>query len=440
MATAHRVIGAATAEPSRAGELEAAAARFVPPRLLELLGVSDLQELRRGAATERTMTILFSDICSFTTLCESMRPSETFGFINSFLEVMEPVVTAHGGFVDKYIGDAVMALFPDRSDDAVEAGAAMLSALARFNESRGRADRPRIGIGVGLNTGVVMLGVVGGPGRLEGTVVSDAVNLASRLEGLTRRYGVPLLAGERTITSLAEPDRFPARYLDRIRVKGKRQPQSVYELLGADEPGEREAKLAARARFEQAVAWYHLRQAGRAEPLLAECLELCPSDAAARFYLERCRAFREEGRHEGTGELDEGLAWRPEFDLGIGVVDEQHRGLVHEMNVLTGLLRSGRSGTLGQVLEFLGGYAVNHFGTEERLMDEHAYPLAAAHRLEHGNFVAAYQRLRDEILSGAHEPGFLLFRAQVFLIDWFVSHSTGTDRHLARFLRERGVR
>ena len=439
MANTDGAAGTAPVAAAPPEALEAAAARFVPPRLLELLRVRDLKELERGAATERKMTILFSDICSFTTLCESMRPAETFGFINSFLEVMEPVVTAHGGFVDKYIGDAVMALFPERADDAADAGVAMLGALERFNESRGREGRPRIGVGVGLNTGVVMLGVVGGPGRLEGTVVSDAVNLASRVEGLTRKYGAPLLAGERTVYALAEADRHPARYLDRIRVKGKSQPQSVYELLGADSPAATAAKRASLADFEQAVAWYHLRRIDRAEPLFRVCLEREPGDAPARFYLERCRAFREEGRHEGTGELDEALEWRPEFDLGVAVVDEQHRGLVREMNVLTGILRGERGGSTGDVLDFLAGYAVDHFGTEERLMEAHDYPLAASHRVEHGNFVAAYGRLREEILSGAHEPGFLLFRAQVFLLDWFVTHSTGTDRHLARFLRARGV-
>ena len=440
MASSDGAAGHGPAPPVPPGELEAAAARFVPLRLLELLGVHDISQLRLGASTERKMTILFSDICGFTALCESMRPEETFSFINSFLEAMEPVVTAHGGYVDKYIGDAIMALFPDRADDAADAGVAMLGALERFNASRGRDDRPAIRVGVGLNTGVVMLGIVGGPDRLEGTVVSDAVNLASRVEGLTRKYGAPLLCGERTIYSLSEAGRHPARYLDRIRVKGKRQPQSVYELYGADAAATLAAKSETLPLFEQAVAWYHLRRIDRAEPLFRSCLERAPEDAPARFYLERCRAFREEGRFEGTGELQDALEWRPEFELGVEEIDAQHRGLVREMNALTGMLRGERGGSFGDVLDFLASYAVEHFGTEERLMEEHGYPLAGPHEVEHGNFVAAYGRLKEEILSGAHEPGFLLFRAQVFLLDWFVTHSTGTDRHLVRFLRERGVR
>ena len=168
MASSDGAAGHGPAPPVPPGELEAAAARFVPLRLLELLGVHDISQLRLGASTERKMTILFSDICGFTALCESMRPEETFSFINSFLEAMEPVVTAHGGYVDKYIGDAIMALFPDRADDAADAGVAMLGALERFNASRGRDDRHAIRVGVGLNTGVVMLGIVGGPDRLEG--------------------------------------------------------------------------------------------------------------------------------------------------------------------------------------------------------------------------------------------------------------------------------
>jgi hemerythrin len=386
------------------------------------------------------MTILFSDIRDFTSLCEEMTPGETFRFINSFLAALEPAVEAHGGYVDKYIGDAVMALFPGSADDAVAAGVGMLEALETFNGSRGREGRPRIRIGVGLNTGLVMLGIVGGGARLEGTVVSDAVNLASRLEGLTRTYGVPLLAGEQALYALSDAVAHPARYLDRIRVKGKRQPQSVHELYGADPHALRRAKAQTAPQFEQAVAWYHLKEIARAEPLLEACLAAAPEDAPARLYLERCSAFRADGRHEGTGELDGALEWRGEFELGIGIVDSQHRELLRHMNALAGRLRAGDGGGATGLLDFLGQYAVEHFGTEERLMAEHGYPFGAGHVVEHRNFVAFYERLRGEILSGELEQLFLVFRAQVFLLDWFATHSTGTDRHLTRWLRARGVR
>jgi hemerythrin len=413
---------------------EAAAGRFVPRELLALLGAERLGDVALGDAVERKLTILFSDIRGFTSLCEGMSPRDTFRFLNSFLGVMEPVVTRHRGFVDKYIGDAVMALFPGGADDAVAAGIGMLEALSAFNASRGREGRPRIDIGVGLNHGMVTLGTVGGAGRIEGTVVSDAVNLASRLEGLTKRYGAPLLVSEAALYALTGAAGRTVRFLDRIRVKGKRQPQSVYEVFEADAPALRAAKLETRPWFEEAVACYHLREVGAAEPLLRRCLEAAPGDAAARLYLERCADYLATGHHEGTGELDGTLPWRDEFTLGLEPVDGQHRELLDAMNRLTPLLHAGDARGVEGTLAFLDGYVRDHFGTEEALMGRHGYPFAAEHVREHENFVAFMRRLAGEV--GAGRPRLhLVFQIQVFLLDWFANHSTGTDRHLARWLK-----
>jgi hemerythrin len=417
---------------------EAAAGRFVPRELLELLGVDRLGDVALGDAVERKLTILFSDIRGFTSLCEGMSPRETFRFLNSFLGVMEPVVTRHHGFVDKYIGDAVMALFPRGADDAVAAGVGMLTALEGFNASRGREGRPCIRVGVGLNHGMVTLGTVGGAGRIEGTVVSDAVNLASRLEGLTKDYGAPLLVSEAALYALDHAAERTVRFVDRIRVKGKRQPQSIYEVFEADAPALRQAKLETRPWFEEAVACYHLREVGLAEPLLARCLAAAPDDAAARLYLDRCRAYLETGRHEGTGELDGVLPWRDEFTLGLAVVDAQHRELVDAMNRLTPLLHAGDAGGVDGTLAFLDRYVRDHFGTEEALMARHAYPFTAEHLREHENFVAFLRRLAGQVAAGRPRLH-LVFQVQVFLLDWFANHSTGTDRHLVRWLRAQGV-
>ncbi len=417
---------------------EAVAGRFVPQELLALLGARRLGDVALGDAVERKLTVLFSDIRGFTSLCEQMSPRETFRFLNSFLGVMEPVVTRHHGFVDKYIGDAVMALFPGGADDAVAAGVDMLHSLEGFNASRGRAGRPRIGIGVGLNHGMVTLGTVGGAGRIEGTVVSDAVNLASRLEGLTKAYGAPLLVSEAALYALDGAVERTVRFLDRIRVKGKQQPQSVYEVFEADPPARRAAKLATRAWFEEAVAYYHMREVGLAEPLLRRCLEAAPDDAAAAVYLRRCADYLTTGRHEGTGELDGTLAWRDEFTLGLEPVDRQHRTLVDAMNRLTPLLHAGDSSGVEGTLAFLADYVRDHFGTEEGLMARHGYPFAAEHLREHQNFVAFFKRLAGQI--AADRPRLhLIFQIQVFLLDWFGNHSTGTDRHLVRWLSTQGV-
>jgi hemerythrin-like metal-binding protein len=420
-------------------ELEAGFARFVPRQFLELLGKAHVSEIALGDAVERKLTILFLDIRGFTPLCEGLTPAETFAFVISFLGALEPEIERHGGFVDKYIGDAIMALFPGCAADAVAGAQAMLAALERLNVVRAREGRSAVRVGIGLNTGTAMVGTVGGVGRMEATVLSDAVNLASRLEELTKLYGVPLLMSEATLYSLGEAPGPTTRYLDRIRVKGKTQPHSVYESFETDAPALRAAKMATRARFEEAVAWYHLRQIDRALPLLDACVAEAPEDAPARLYVERCRAFLADGTHEGTGEVSGTVAWRDEFTVGFDPIDAQHHELLAAFNRLAPGLATGDDGGVREVLEFLEGYAREHFEMEQGLMRKHAYPFMPEHLREHRSFVEHFGRLRREIESGRHEPPFLVFLVQIFLIDWFANHSTGTDRHLARYLRRLGV-
>jgi hemerythrin len=286
---------------------------------------------------------------------------------------------------------------------------------------------------------MVMLGAVGGGDRLSGTVVSDAVNLAARLEEATRTYGTAMLVSESTLYGLQGAAARQVRFVDRIRVKGKRQPQSIYEIFDADPAPLRAAKAARRAEFEQAVAAYHLRAPDQALPLLERCVAEAPDDGPARLYLDRCREYLASGKYEGTGELDTFLAWRDEFTLGVATIDDQHRELLDAMNRLVPHLQAGEAAGGAEVFAFLERYAVEHFGTEEELMRARGYPFLAEHLVEHANFVDFFARLRRDVQAGRGGRLAHVFQAQVFLLDWFANHSTSTDRHLTRWLRERGV-
>jgi len=169
------------------------------------------------------MTTMFADIRGFTTLSETMTPQENFKFINGYLTQMEPIIDKYNGFIDKYIGDAIMALFPTCADDAVQAAIAMLKKLVDYNQGRQRAGYQLINIGIGIHTGPLMLGTVGGQNRMDGTVISDAVNLASRVEGLTKIYGTPLLITEQTYSSLTDVSQYHIRVIDCVTVKGWHQ-------------------------------------------------------------------------------------------------------------------------------------------------------------------------------------------------------------------------
>ncbi len=270
-------------------QLNQANQRFVPHQFLQLLNKESIIDVQLGDQVQLEMSILFADIRDFTTLSERMTPEDNFKFINAYLGRMEPVIRENNGFIDKYIGDEIMALFSGSADDAVKAGINMLRRLAAYNTTRTRVERPPIQIGIGINTGSLMLGTVGGSQRMDGTVISDAVNLASRLEGLTKEYGVSLLISHHTFQRLHHPVEFAFRIIDRVKVKGKSKMVSVFEVFDADPLELRAGKLVTKATFEQGLFLYTMNSFREAAQLFQDCLEIIPEDTAAQIYLKRCQ-------------------------------------------------------------------------------------------------------------------------------------------------------
>ncbi|MGB3532624.1 MAG: AAA family ATPase [Microcoleaceae cyanobacterium] len=264
--------------------------RFVPGQFLQFLNKNSIVDVQLGDQVQLEMSVLFSDIRNFTTLSELMTPTENFQFINSYLSQMEPVITAHQGFIDKYIGDAIMALFSGAADNAVQAAIAMLDQLQKYNQSLSNIGLNPIQIGIGINTGSLMLGTVGGERRMEGTVISDAVNLAARIESLTKEYGISLLISQQTFSRLQNPDDYAIRQVDQVRVKGKSELVTVYEVFDADPPTVKEKKLATLPLFTKAYSDYHCQAFLQAAQRFEECLKQNPGDRIARIYLKRSHA------------------------------------------------------------------------------------------------------------------------------------------------------
>lgn len=268
-------------------KLTDAASRFVPNEFLSFLGYESIAEVKLGDSIEQEMSVFFSDIRDFTTLSETMTPEDNFKFINAYLSRMEPAIVENQGFIDKFIGDAIMALFGGEADNAVKAGISMLHCLHDYNEHRDRSGYLPISIGIGINTGRLMLGTVGGSLRMDGTVISDAVNLASRLEGLTKNYGVSLLISHHTYSRLHNADDYAIRLIDRVKVKGKSESVTVYEVFDADLPKLKAGKLASLDRFAKALDLYNRHVYREAADLFQACLELEPGDTVARIYHNR---------------------------------------------------------------------------------------------------------------------------------------------------------
>jgi hemerythrin len=411
--------------------------RFVPDRLLSLIGRDSITDVRLGDSAERTLTILFSDIRDFTTLSEKMSPQDNFSFINSYLQRMEPVIHGHNGVIDKYVGDAIMALFPSSPDDAVCGAIAMLSELESYNSDRMRAGEAPIRIGIGLNTGMVMLGMVGGRGHMEGTVIGDAVNLGARLETMTKTYGVPLLVSEHTYYGLHDAAAYDVRFVDRMRVKGKSQPESLYEVFDADNVEVRAAKRESARRFEEAVALYHFGRVDEASPAFAELLRVCDRDSVARLYLERCRAYESTGRHEGAPEMDLELAWDASYAIGDGVIDNQHQELFELVSAFVREIRAcGDCSGVESRLSALGDATSDHFSSEEARMRDTAYPFLMVQQHEHARFMRYFETLMQDIGRDLEENRlYLMFRMQVLVVDWLANHTAGLDRHFGKHLK-----
>uniref|UniRef100_UPI00403F00D7 AAA family ATPase n=1 Tax=Microcoleus sp. OTE_8_concoct_300 TaxID=2964710 RepID=UPI00403F00D7 len=262
--------------------------RFVPSQFLQLLEKSSILDVQLGDQVQLEMSVLFSDIRDFTTISEKMTPEENFQFINAYLSRMESAIIENNGFIDKYIGDAIMALFSGNPDNAVNASIAMLHQLQVYNQERVNSGYAPIKIGIGINTGNLMLGTVGGQNRMDTTVISDAVNLASRVEGLTKTYSVALLITQQTFNKLANPSNYAIRMIAEISVKGKLKLSTIYEIFDADIPETKRGKLATKDLFAQALLLYRQEKFIAAKELFSECLKVCPSDQVAQIYWDWC--------------------------------------------------------------------------------------------------------------------------------------------------------
>lgn len=288
-------------------DLNRAYERFVPREFLNYLSRTSIVDVQLGDGIQGEMSVIFTDIRSFTDLAEGMSPRGIFDFLNDYLRTVGPAIRTHHGFIDKYLGDGFMALFPTHPEDAVQATLSMRQLVASLNERRSAAGLPDIQIGVGIHTGSLLLGIVGEQERMDGTVVADAVNLASRLEGLTKFYGVTVIISDASLSRLPDPSRYHYRRLGKARVKGKRDAVQVYEIFDGDPQAMIAAKVETQPEFEAGLKLYSDREFTLASVHFSNVLKRSPEDKAARLYLQRCAQFMVQGvpsDWDGTEALD----------------------------------------------------------------------------------------------------------------------------------------
>ena len=295
-----RVYGSLDERNASLLRVNAATRRFVPVEFLSLLQRDGIADVQRGDHVKQEMSVLFTDIRSFTTIVEQRTPEENFRWLNAYLAHVEPAITGNGGFVDSFIGDAIMALFAGaNTDDAVAAGVALQRLLEEHNQQRALTGEPALSIGVGVATGSLMLGTLGGASQMKCGVIGDCVNLASRVEGMTKRYGARFLITDETRARLQRPAAFTFREVDRVRVKGKSTAVTVFEVLEADEEQQRQRKLTSLGRYQAALALYHQCAFAEAASRFAELAAGDVDDGVFALYLERARAYSVEAPEAG---------------------------------------------------------------------------------------------------------------------------------------------
>ncbi|HNM04252.1 MAG TPA: adenylate/guanylate cyclase domain-containing protein [Leptospiraceae bacterium] len=312
--------------------------RFVPEEFLHFLNKDNIIDVGLGEYIQKKMTVLFCDIRDFTSLSEKMTPKENFLFLNAFLERMEPIIKKNYGFIDKYIGDAIMALFSESPDDALDAAVEMIQTLGRFNEERSEKGLPAIRIGIGLNFGELMLGTIGGESRMDSTVIGDTVNLTSRLEAVTKDFHVPLIVSETLVKNLKSSERYCLREIGSVKVKGKEENVTVYECFSHEPADTIQRKKQSLDFFNFGIQHYKQKAYSEAAKMFSKCQTLCPEDPVPVIYLYRCRTLMQNRAEQNFFDLKEEV-WYPKKIL---VADDNKAVL----DLLTGFLRKNNFQTI----------------------------------------------------------------------------------------------
>lgn len=278
-----------------------AADRFVPRKILKKLGRENILDVQINDHTAQDLAIMFVDIRSYSSMSEKMTPSDNFRFVNAFFAGMLPIIEKHNGTIDKLIGDAIMALF-DSGEQAIAAAKDMRLELDRYNVARAKRNFEEIDIGIGIHYGPVILGTVGTRNYMNATVISDAVNIAARLETLCKRSGARVILSSDILVAISEKNRpqmgqeSPVRYLGKAYVKGRSKPVGIYEYFGHEAEDAIMQKIQSREQYALALV---LAEEGEFELALhqLEILETGDSaDQIIQFIKENIIHFQEEER------------------------------------------------------------------------------------------------------------------------------------------------
>ena len=270
-------------------------AKFVPYEFIGSLGHNIITDVKLGDQVEKVVTVLFTDIRDYTTLSEQMTPEENFRFVNAYNERMGPIIRKHAGFINQYLGDAIMALFPESAENTLSAAIEMQRNIREFNAVRKFQNLPAIRMGIGMHTGPLIMGITGDKNRLDATTISDAVNTASRIESLTKYYKVRILLSEVTMQQIKHPDNFHLRYLGKVQVKGKQSSIGIHECFSSDSEDQILKKEKTLAAFNEGMDHYLNKSFESAVKIFKAIKDVNPTDLTTQFFLDNSKSFLQNG-------------------------------------------------------------------------------------------------------------------------------------------------
>ena len=287
--------------------------KFVPKQFLNRIAKEGIESIKLGNAEKGEVTVLFSDIRSFTSISEKMSPDEVFLMLNEYLGHVEPPIRANNGFVDKYMGDGIMALFEKEGNESsayktIVAALEMQEALQKYNVLRNAEGKYSLQMGIGIHTGQVIIGTLGGSERMDSTAIGDAVNLCSRIEGMTKMYGADILVSGHSISLLDNKSAFLFRFVDYVVAKGKTEPVGIWEVVGKRNDPAKEPYIRFIDEYEEGIKKYWEKDLTAAIHHFEQCLSFIPGDKITEIYLQRCKDMLKGGDKNGPGEytkLDE---------------------------------------------------------------------------------------------------------------------------------------
>ncbi len=261
--------------------------KFVPTEFIKSLGKNRLTEVSLGDLAEKEVTVMFVDIREFTALSEGLSPKDNFLFINSFNKRMGPVIRKNAGFIMQYLGDGFMALFPGGSQDALRASVEMHRALDEYNKIRKLKNRTAVKVGIGMQNGDLIMGITGDVERLDAAIISDTVNTASRIEGLSKHFGTSILMTGKCMNNLKDPDEFEFRYLGPVQVIGKKKPIKLYECINGDPKKLYKHKLNTLGTFNRGMELYFNKEFAMSAVTFQQIFKQNPKDLTAKLFLNR---------------------------------------------------------------------------------------------------------------------------------------------------------